>query len=65
MLVVGQKPPYAQRHGEVEVIADTSADKFTYIPSELTVDEDADYLHICSNNTIYGTAFPTFPSTLV
>ena len=51
----------AQRHGEVEVIADTSADKFTYIPSELTVDEDADYLHICSNNTIYGTAFPTFP----
>ena len=43
------------------MIADTSDDKFTYIPTDYTVDEGTDYLHICSNNTIYGTAFPTFP----
>ena len=45
----------------MEIIADTTDDKYTYIPTDFSVDEAADYLHICSNNTIYGTTFPTFP----
>ena len=51
----------AKRHGNVDVIADTSADNYTYIPTDYVIDEGSDYLHICSNNTIYGTAFATFP----
>ncbi|MEG2813435.1 MAG: 3-phosphoserine/phosphohydroxythreonine transaminase, partial [Oscillospiraceae bacterium] len=44
----------------------SSADKtFSYIPKldESTFSKDADYFHICMNNTIYGTKFNTFPNT--
>ena len=44
----------------------SSADKtFSYIPdcSDLPVSEDADYVYICENNTIYGTKFWTLPNT--
>ena len=43
-----------------------SEDKtFSYIPdcSDLPVDEDADYVYICENNTIYGTKFKELPNT--
>ena len=38
---------------------------FSYIPdcSDLPIDEDADYVYICENNTIYGTKFKTLPNT--
>lgn len=47
----------AKRYGEVEVIATSEDQNFNYIPKGFTIPEDADYLHITSNNTIYGTEF--------
>ncbi len=45
----------AKLFGEVQVVA-TSADKnFNFVPSEYEVPADADYFHITTNNTIYGT----------
>ena len=68
-IVTGQwaKKAYqeAQKYGKVNKIA-TSEDKtFSYIPdcSDLPVSEDADYVYICENNTIYGTKFWTLPNT--
>lgn len=55
----------AQKYGNAKKIA-TSEDKtFSYIPdcSDLPIDEDADYVYICENNTIYGTKFHTLPNT--
>ncbi len=47
----------AKHFGEVEVIA-TSEDKdFTYIPKGFEIPADLDYLHVTSNNTIYGTEY--------
>lgn len=54
----------AKKYGDVKCIA-TSEDKtFSYIP-EITPDmvrEDADYVHICYNNTIFGTKYPEVPN---
>ncbi len=47
----------AKRYGEVEVIASSEDKNFNYIPKGFTIPEDADYLHITSNNTIYGTEY--------
>ena len=47
----------AKRYGEVEVIASSEDKNFNYIPSGYTIPTDADYLHITSNNTIYGTEY--------
>ena len=47
----------AKRYGEVEVIATSEDKNFNYIPSGYTIPTDADYLHITSNNTIYGTEY--------
>lgn len=55
----------AQIYGDAYKIA-TSEDKtFSYIPdcSDLPVHENADYVYICENNTIYGTKFPILPNT--
>ena len=68
-IVTGQwaKKAYqeAQKFGKANKIA-TSEDKtFSYIPdcSDLPISEDADYVYICENNTIYGTKFKTLPNT--
>jgi len=45
----------AKRFGEVDVIASSEDKKFNYIPTGFHIPEDADYLHVTSNNTIYGT----------
>lgn len=54
----------AKKYGDVKCIA-TSEDKtFSYIP-EITPDmvrDDADYVHICYNNTIFGTKYPEVPN---
>ena len=45
----------AKLFGEVVEIASSAADNYTYIPKEYEIPADADYLHITTNNTIYGT----------
>ncbi|MDE6624477.1 MAG: 3-phosphoserine/phosphohydroxythreonine transaminase [Alistipes sp.] len=47
----------AKRYGEVEVLASSEDRNFTYIPKGFAIPADADYLHITSNNTIYGTEY--------
>ncbi len=47
----------AKRYGEVEVLASSEDRNFTYIPKGFTIPTDLDYLHITSNNTIYGTEY--------
>ena len=52
-------------YGQANIIA-SSADKgFSYIPdcSDLPISENADYVYICENNTIYGTKFKALPNT--
>ena len=53
------------KYGKVNKIASSEDKTFQYIPdcSDLPVDEDADYVYICENNTIYGTKFKELPNT--
>ena len=55
----------AKKIGKAEIAASTKEEKYTYIPAigQLKYDEDAAYLHITSNNTIYGTQWKSFPNT--
>ncbi len=54
-----------QKYGDVAVAASSKGKNFSAVPSasELTFREDIDYVHICFNNTIYGTKFPYIPDT--
>lgn len=47
--------------GETNVVASSEEAVFNYIPKDIKFDDDADYVHITSNNTIYGTRWETFP----
>lgn len=68
-IVTGQfaKKAYkeATKYGKVNVIASSEDQTFSYIPdcSDLPVSEDADYVYICENNTIYGTKYKELPNT--
>ena len=55
----------ASIYGKANAIASSVDKTFSYIPdcSDLPVSEDADYVYICENNTIYGTKFWTLPNT--
>ena len=55
----------AQKYGKAVKIASSEDQTFSYIPdcSDLPIDDDADYVYICQNNTIYGTAFKKLPDT--
>lgn len=55
----------AARYGDVNVVASSKDKTFTYIPKldPATFTPDADYFHICMNNTIYGTRYTTLPET--
>ena len=55
----------AARYGEANVVASSKDKTFTYIPKldKSTFTKDADYFHICFNNTIYGTKYNTIPDT--
>ncbi|MDD6042797.1 MAG: 3-phosphoserine/phosphohydroxythreonine transaminase [Eubacteriaceae bacterium] len=55
----------AKKYGKANAIASSADETFTYIPdcSDLPIDEDADYVYICQNNTIYGTVFHELPNT--
>jgi phosphoserine aminotransferase len=47
--------------GTTEIVASSEDKKFTYIPKNYSIPADADYFHITSNNTIYGTQIKDFP----
>ena len=55
----------ASKYGKVNVVASSADKTFSYIPdcSNLEISEDADYVYICENNTIYGTKFKELPNT--
>lgn len=55
----------ASRYGEANVVASSKDKTFSYIPKldPSTFTKDADYFHICMNNTIYGTKYHTLPDT--
>ena len=55
----------AKIFGEANKIASSEDKTFSYIPdcSDLPVSENADYVYICENNTIYGTKYPVLPNT--
>jgi phosphoserine aminotransferase len=55
----------AKQYGKANKIASSEDKTYSYIPdcSDLSVSEDADYVYICENNTIYGTKFWTLPNT--
>ena len=55
----------AQLYGTANAIASSADKTFSYIPdcSDLPVSENADYVYICENNTIYGTKFWQLPDT--
>ena len=45
----------AKHFGEVVEVASTASDNYTHLPHNFTIPADIDYLHVTSNNTIYGT----------
>ena len=55
----------AKIYGEAVAVASSEDKTYSYIPdcSDLPIPEDADYVYICENNTIYGTKFKTLPNT--
>ena len=53
----------AAKYGEVNVIASSKDRNFAYVPHVDTFSPDADYVHICMNNTIYGTTYDYIPET--
>ncbi|MDO5390624.1 MAG: 3-phosphoserine/phosphohydroxythreonine transaminase [Eubacteriales bacterium] len=68
-IVTGQwaKKAYQEacKYGKANKIASSEDKTFSYIPdcSDLPISEDADYVYICENNTIYGTKFKELPNT--
>ena len=55
----------AKLYGQANIIASSADENFSYIPdcSDLNISEQADYVYICENNTIYGTKFHRLPNT--
>jgi len=53
----------AQKYAKVHIVYDGKENNYTHIPllQELKIDDDASYLHLCSNNTIYGTEWKYIP----
>ncbi len=55
----------AQKYGNVRAVASSKADNFTYVPivNKEDFNPEAAYVHVCFNNTIYGTKFDYIPDT--
>ena len=53
----------AKLFGEVIEIASSKDKNFNYIPKEIKIDNNFDYVHLTTNNTIFGTQFHNFPDT--
>lgn len=55
----------AKAFGNVNVIASSKEQNYTFIPKGYKIPKDAKYLHLTSNNTIYGSQFHKFPKSPV
>ena len=55
----------AKKYGQANAVASSADKTFSYIPdcSDLPISENADYVYICENNTIYGTKYKELPNT--
>ena len=55
----------AKIYGQANAVASSADRNFSYIPdcSDLPISENADYVYICENNTIYGTKYKQLPNT--
>lgn len=53
----------ARLFGDIVEVASSQEDNFKHIPKGFKIPSDLDYLHLTSNNTIYGTQFKEFPKT--
>lgn len=55
----------AKKYGKVNVIASSEDRNYSYVPdcSDLPIDDDADYVYICENETIHGNVFNKLPNT--
>ena len=51
----------ARKYGDIHIAGSSEEAKYTYIPKTLDIRDDADYLYICQNNTIFGTRFTKLP----
>ena len=59
----GKAAKEAERYGEVRVLASSKDRNFAYVPYVTEFNKDSDYVHICYNNTIFGTVYPYVPQT--
>ena len=61
----GKAQKEAMKYGEAKIVASSKEANFSYVPKtdKSSFSKDADYVHICFNNTIYGTKFPYIPET--
>ncbi len=55
----------AKKYGKVNIIASSEDRNYSYVPdvSDLPIDDDADYVYICENETIHGTTYKELPNT--
>lgn len=51
----------AKAYGQIDVVASSKADNFTHIPKDFDIKKGTKYLHITTNNTIYGTEWQQLP----
>ena len=61
----GKAAKEAEKYGDINIVATSKEANFSFVPMTQRSDfsKDADYVHICFNNTIYGTKFPYIPDT--
>lgn len=61
----GKAQKEAMKYGEAKIVASSKDANFAFIPetNKDSFSKDADYVHVCFNNTIYGTKFPYIPET--
>ena len=55
----------AKKFGDIKILASSKDKNYNYIPKDFEVSTDLSYLHLTSNNTIFGSQFHSFPQTKV
>lgn len=55
----------AKRFGEISVVASSKDANYNYIPKDYSIPANATYLHITTNNTIFGTQYKKLPNTTI
>lgn len=60
----GKAQEEGMKYGEAKIVASSKYKNFTYIPDvdKIVFSQDADYVHLTSNNTIFGTRYTKFPT---